>query len=204
MNPILKFLLDFGPLLIFFFVNMKAGIEAGTAAFMVAITIALAVSYWKTRKVSTMQVVTAVVVLFFGGMTVLLHDEIFIKLKPTIVNLFFGVVLIGGALRGKGLLKSLFEPVMALTERGWLLLSWRWGLFFLAMAATNEIVWRNVSTDQWVTFKVFGFLPLTIVFTMSQIPFMQKHAVEEKSSTGQDAVQSSERAEPEDSGRTKA
>jgi intracellular septation protein len=179
MNSTLKFLLDFGPLLIFFFVNMKAGIEAGTAAFMVAITVSLAVSYGKTRKVSTMQLVTAVVVLFFGGMTILLHDEIFIKLKPTIVNAFFGVVLIGGALRGKALLKNLLEPVMALTERGWLLLSWRWGAFFLAMAVTNELVWRNVSTDQWVTFKVFGFLPLTIVFTMSQIPFMQRHELKE-------------------------
>ncbi|MAE69944.1 MAG: septation protein A [Gemmatimonadetes bacterium] len=180
MNSTVKGLLDFGPLLIFFFANARWGIVAATAAFMIAITIALAVSYWKTRKVSTMQLVTAVVVLVFGGMTVAFRDETFIKLKPTIVNALFGVILLGGVLRGRALLQPILGSVMKMSDEGWRLLSIRWGFFFLTMAAVNEAVWRNVSTDAWVTFKVFGFLPLTLLFTMSQIPLISKHAIEEE------------------------
>ncbi len=180
MNSTVKGVLDFGPLLVFFFVNARWGIVAATAAFMVAITIALAVSYGKTRHVSTMQLVTAVVVLFFGGMTVAFRDETFIKLKPTIVNALFGVVLLGGVARGRSLLQPILGSVMKMSDEGWRLLSIRWGFFFLIMACVNEAVWRNVSTDAWVTFKVFGFLPLTLLFTMSQIPLMSKHAIEEE------------------------
>ena len=177
MNSTLKGILDFGPLLIFFIVNMRSGIIAATAAFMVAIFIALALSYWQTREVSTMQLVTAVVVLIFGGMTVLLQDETFIKRKPTIINALFGLVLLGGLARGKALLKVVLGPVMEMQEEGWKRLSLRWGWFFLAMAVVNEIAAANLTTDQWFTFKVFGFLPLTLIFTMTQLPLMKKYAI---------------------------
>ncbi len=180
MDSRLKGLLDFGPLLLFFFANARWGIVAATAAFMVAIGIALAVSYWKTREVSTMQLVTGGVVLVFGGLTVVSRNDTFIKLKPTIVNALFGAVLLGGVARGRSLLQPLLGSVMRLSAQGWRALSIRWGCFFLAMAVLNEAVWRNVSTDAWVTFKVFGFLPLTLLFTMSQIPLMTRHALEDE------------------------
>ena len=129
-----------------------------------------------------MPLVTGVVVLVFGGLTLALQDEIFIKMKPTIVNTLFGGVLIGGLFFGKSLLGYVFDSVFQLTDEGWRKLTLRWGLFFFVLAMVNEVIWRNFSTDFWVSFKVFGMMPLTIVFTLTQMPLIQRHSLDDKKS----------------------
>src|SRR5882672_873380 len=196
LNPLLKLALDMGPLLLFFFANSrpalfmplvgpllpaaasgeKAGIFVATAVFMVAILVALVVSYALTRHLPVMAMVTAVIVVVFGGLTLVLHDDTFIKMKPTIIYLLFGGILLGGMLFNKPLLAVVFDSVFDLTEEGWRKLTLRWAIFFLALAVLNEIVWRNTSTDTWVNFKVFGFLPLTLLFGALQYPLLQKYA----------------------------
>ena len=174
-----KLLIEIGPLLVFFGVNAVYGIFVGTAAFMVATVLSLGVAWLVYRKVPVMPVVSAVLVLAFGGLTIYLHDDIFIKLKPTIVYAMFAILLIAGLAARKHLLALLFGPVFNLTDEGWRKLTIRWAIFFVAMAVLNEFVWRSFSTDTWVSFKVFGFLPLTLVFAMCQVPLMQRYAVEE-------------------------
>ena len=179
-NPIVKLLLELGPLGVFFFTNAKFGIFAATGAFMVAITVALAASWLLTRRLAIMPLVTGIVVLVFGGLTLTLQDEIFIKMKPTIVNTLFGGVLIGGLFFGKSLLGYVFDSVFHLTDEGWRKLTLRWGLFFFALAVLNEVVWRNFSTDFWVSFKVFGMMPLTIIFTLTQMPLIQHYSLDDE------------------------
>lgn len=176
-----KLLVELGPLLVFFGVNAAYGIYVGTAAFMAATLIALGVAWWLYRKVPVMPIVSAGLVLAFGGLTLYLHDDTFIKLKPTIVYTMFAVLLIGGLVARKPVLALLFGPVFNLTDEGWRKLTIRWAIFFVAMAILNEFVWRSFSTDTWVSFKAFGFLPITFVFAMSQVPLMQRYGVEEKS-----------------------
>lgn len=171
----LKLAIELGPLLIFFATNAFAGIFAGTAAFMAATLISLAVAHRRYRKVPVMPLVSGVIVLVFGGLTLYLRDETFIKLKPTIVYALFATLLAGGLLWRKPLLELLFGSAFALTEEGWRKLTWRWAAFFVAMAVVNEIVWRNFSTDAWVSFKAFGFLPLTVLFALSQMPLLQRY-----------------------------
>ena len=180
LNPILKLVLDIGPLVLFFAANAKFGIYAATGAFMVAVLIALAVSYSLTRHIAIMPVVTAVIVLVFGGLTLILHDELFIKLKPTIIYVLFGGTLLVGLALGKPLLGLLFESVFHLTEEGWRKLTWRWALFFLLLAVVNEIVWRTQTTDFWVNFKLFGVVPLTFLFGALQYPLLVKYNAEKK------------------------
>jgi intracellular septation protein len=205
LSPGLRLLLDLGPLLVFFVANARphlfapllapllpaplitgehAGIFVATAVFIPAVLAALAISYALTRHLPVMPVVTAILVVVFGGLTLLLQDETFIKLKPTIIYVLFAVALLGGLLFGKSLLGMVFDSVFNLTDEGWRKLTLRWGVFFLALAVLNEIVWRNFSTDTWVNLKVFGFLPLTLVFAMAQVPLLQKHAAPE---TGENA-----------------
>jgi intracellular septation protein len=196
LNPLLKLALDMGPLLLFFFANSrpalfmpfvgpllpaaasgeKAGIFVATAVFMVAILVALVVSYALTRHLPVMAMVTAVVVVVFGGLTLVLHDDTFIKMKPTIIYLLFGGILLGGLFFNKSLLAVVFDSVFDLTEEGWRKLTLRWAIFFLALAVLNEIVWRTQTTDVWVNFKVFGVVPLTFVFAAFQYPLLQKYA----------------------------
>jgi intracellular septation protein len=185
LNPFLKLALDIGPLVLFFAANARFGIFAATAAFMVAVLIALAVAYAKTRRVEVMPLVTAVIVLIFGGLTLVLHDDTFIKLKPTIIYLLFGGTLLGGLLFGKSFLGLMFESVFDLTEQGWRKLTWRWALFFFALAVLNEIVWRNFSTDIWVSFKLFGVVPLTFLFGAAQYPLLQRYAAAPKAAEGE-------------------
>jgi len=180
LNPTLKLVLDIGPLVLFFAANAKFGIYVATGAFMVAVLIALAVSYSLTRHIAIMPVVTAVIVLVFGGLTLILHDELFIKLKPTIIYVLFGGTLLVGLALGKPLLGLLFESVFHLTEEGWRKLTWRWALFFLLLAVVNEIVWRTQTTDFWVNFKLFGVVPLTFLFGALQYPLLVKYNAEKK------------------------
>jgi intracellular septation protein len=180
LNPILKLALDIGPLLLFFFANSKFGIYVATGAFMVAVLIALAVSYSMTRHIAIMPVVTAIIVLVFGGLTLVLHDDLFIKLKPTIIYVLFGGALIAGILLDKPFLSIMFDQMFHLTPEGWRKLTWRWALFFLFLAVLNEIVWRTQTTDFWVSFKLFGVVPLTMVFGALQYPLLTKYAAEKK------------------------
>ena len=178
LNPMLKLALDLGPLLLFFVANSRYGIFTATAIFMVAVLAALAVSYVMTRRLPIMPVVTAVIVVVFGGLTLILHDATFIKVKPTIIYALFGAGLIGGLVFDKPLLGVLFDSLFHLTEEGWRRLTLRWAIFFFALAALNEIVWRNASTDLWVDFKVFVVVPMTFIFGALQVPLLRKYAVE--------------------------
>ena len=196
LNPLLKLALDLGPLLLFFFANSRpalfepwlapfipeavatgerAGIFVATAVFMVAIVIALVVSYALTRRLPVMAVVSALVVMVFGGLTLALQNETFIKLKPTIIYALFTAVLLGGMVFRKPLLAMVFDQMFNLTEEGWRKLTVRWALFFLALALLNEAVWRTQSTDTWVTFKVFIVVPLTFVFAGLQYPLLLRY-----------------------------
>jgi intracellular septation protein len=196
LNPFLKLALDIGPLILFFFANSRpalflpliaplfpsiaadsarAGIFVATAVFMVAIVVALIVSYALIRRFPMMAVMSAVIVLVFGGLTLFLHDDTFIKLKPTLIYSLFAAVLVGGLLARKPLLSMVFDSVFNLTEEGWYKLTIRWAAFFVVMAVLNEIVWRTQSTDFWVSFKLFGFVPLTFLFAIAQFPLMKRH-----------------------------
>ncbi len=174
-KQIIKLLVELGPLVIFFTANSRMGIIWGTGAFMVATVIALAVSRAVLGRIPTMPLVSGVFVLVFGGLTVWLQDDHFIKLKPTIVNGLFAAILFGGLASGRTFLKIVFGDVMKLTEEGWRQLTWRWGLFFIVLAILNEIVWRGFSTDFWVSFKVFGVMPLTFIFALSQIGLLKRY-----------------------------
>src|SRR5271163_4347404 len=176
LNPLLKLALDLGPLALFFFANSHYGIFVATGTFMVAVLAALAVAYALTRQVAIMPVVTAIIVVVFGGLTLFLHDATFIKVKPTIIYALFGAILLGGLFFNKPLLGMVLDSMFQLTEEGWRKLTLRWALFFFVLAVLNEIVWRNTATNIWVDFKVFGFLPLTFVFGALQYPLLKKHA----------------------------
>ena len=176
-NPFLKIALELGPLGVFFFANARLGIFGATAVFMAATIVALLASWLLTRRLAIMPLVTGIVVFVFGGLTLFLQDETFIKMKPTIVNALFGATLLGGLAFGRSLLGYVFDSVFQLDAEGWRKLTFRWGLFFFALAILNEIIWRSFSTDFWVSFKVFGFMPLTVIFTLSQMPLIQRHAL---------------------------
>ncbi|MFD1701469.1 septation protein A [Methylopila henanensis] len=175
-NPVLKLALELGPLVVFFIANNRADLFTATAAFMVATLVSLTASWALVRRVPVMPLVSGVVVLVFGGLTLALQDELFIKLKPTIVNLLFAGALFGGLAFGRALLAIVFDEAFQLTREGWMKLTWRWAFFFVFLAALNEVVWRTQTTDFWVAFKVWGVMPITMVFAMAQAPLLQRYA----------------------------
>jgi intracellular septation protein len=177
-GPFLKFMLDLGPLAVFFIANARADIFVATGAFMIAIVVSLGISYSIERRLPLLPVVTAVMVLAFGTLTLILNDETFIKLKPTIANVLIAAVLFVGLAIGRPFLKVVLGTVFELDEEGWRKLTWRWAWFFLFLALLNEIVWRTMSTDMWVNFKVFGIMPITILFSLSQLPLLQRYKLE--------------------------
>jgi intracellular septation protein len=174
MNPVVKFVTEIGPLVAFFIANAKLGLIQATGVFMICVVLALAISYALTRRFAILPLVTCVFVLIFGGLTLYLNDALFIKLKPTIVNLLFAGILFGGLWFNRLFLKSVLGEVMPITDQGWHKLTVRWGLFFIFLAMLNEAVWRNFSDDFWVSFKVFGIMPLTMIFALSQISLLNR------------------------------
>ena len=202
---LIKIALELGPLVVFFAVNAlgESWLESSpllsswfsqpiifaTAVFMVAMAIALLLSWVLLKRIAVMPLVTGIVVLIFGTLTLVFQDATFIKMKPTIVNALFGGVLLGGLLFGQSLLRYVFGDVYKLQEKGWWILTVRWGIFFFVLAALNEIVWRGAdafiadpkaANDLWVAFKVWAIMPLTIVFSMFQLPVLTRYAPEEK------------------------
>ena len=193
-NPVLKLILEIGPLLVFFFGNLRGEwlmktfpfldglggpIFVATALFMAATAISLVASRLVFGHLPIMPFVSGIVVLVFGGIGIYLHNDTFIKMKPTIVNTLFGLALLGGLAFGRSLLGIVFNAAFQLDSEGWRKLTFRWGIFFIFLAILNEIVWRNFSNDFWVNFKVWGTMPLTILFTMSQMPLIMKHSVDQ-------------------------
>ena len=195
MNPLLKLVLELGPLVVFFFANARGEwlaatfpslaafggpIFIATGLFMIATALSLGISWIMVRSLPIMPLVSGVIVFVFGALTLWLQDETFIKMKPTIVNSLFGTVLLGGLLFGRSLLGYVFDQAFRLDAEGWRKLTFRWGLFFFFLALVNEIVWRSFSTDAWVAFKVWGIMPITLIFTFSQMPLVMRHSLDEQ------------------------
>jgi len=177
-HPMFKLATELGPLLVFFVANAKFNLFVATGAFMVAIVAAMIASYMVVRHVPIMAIVTAVIVLVFGTLTLVLHDETFIKVKPTIIYGLFAAILGGGLLFGRSFIAILFNQMFNLTPKGWRILTMRWALYFFAMAILNEFIWRTQSTDFWVNFKVFGVTPLTMIFAITQMPVIKRYHLE--------------------------
>ena len=186
-HPMFKLATELGPLLIFFFANAKFNLFVATGAFMVAIVVALVASWMVTRHIPVMALVTGVIVLVFGTLTLVLHDETFIKVKPTIIYGLFAAVLGGGLLFGRSFIAILFDQMFNLTPEGWRKLTLRWTFFFVAMALLNEVIWRTQTTDFWVAFKAFGVIPITMVFAMLQMPLVKRYSCEPATLESSDA-----------------
>jgi intracellular septation protein len=197
-NPMLKLALELGPLVVFFFANSRGAqiaeafpalgalggpIFIATALFMAATAFSLIISYAIARTLPVMPLVSGVVVFVFGALTLWLANDIFIKMKPTIVNTLFGSTLLIGLWFGRSFLKLVFDAAFRLDEEGWRKLTWRWGLFFFFLAILNEAVWRGFSTDFWVAFKVWAVMPITLVFTFAQVPLMMRHSLDKDDAT---------------------
>lgn len=193
MSPLGKLILEMGPLVLFFFANAKGEwliknisffsnfdkpIFPATAIFMIAIAVALILSWLLTHTLPVMPLISGIFVIFFGSLTLWLHNDIFIKMKPTIINSLFAIILFGGLLFGKSLLGYVFDSAFRLDAQGWRKLTFRWACFFIFLAVLNEAVWRNFSDDFWANFKVWGTMPITIIFFMLQAPLLMRHSLD--------------------------
>jgi len=183
LSPLARLVIEAGPLAIFMIANGRFGLFVGTAIFMVATLASLLAAWVIERRLPLVPLATGAFVLIFGGLTLALHDDFFIKVKPTIVNGLFAVLLAGGMLRGRSLLKPVFGAMLTLDPHGWRLLTWRWAGFFLLLAGLNEAVWRTQTTDTWIAWKLFGAMPLTIIFSLLQVPLIRRHLPAEAENT---------------------
>ena len=179
MKAISKLLIDIGPLAIFFIFYTRGDLKSAILPLMIATIVAILFSYIIEKKIPIMPTVGAAIILAFGGLTIYFDNEVFFKMKPTIINILFAAVLFIGHILNKPLLKYLLGSALKLQEEGWILLTKRWISFFIALAILNEIIWRTQSTDIWVNFKVFAILPITFIFTMSQISLIKKYQIED-------------------------
>ena len=179
MKSISKLLIDIGPLAVFFIFYSRSDLKSAIIPLMIATIIAVLFSYIMEKKIPVMPTVGALIILIFGGLTIYFDNEVFFKMKPTIINLLFALILYGGVIVKKPLLKFLLGAAIKLEDEGWKILTQRWISFFIALAVINEIVWRTQSTDIWVNFKVFGILPITFIFTMTQFPLIKKYQIED-------------------------
>jgi intracellular septation protein len=175
-----RMLLDLGPLIAFFLAFQFFGIYVATGTFMVLVMVSLAVGFWRERKLSPIALFTAVIVLMFGGLTLWLKNDTFVKMKPTVIYATFCVVLLGGLAFNRLFIKYALSFEFEMPESAWRTLTWRWGLFFLGLAMLNEIVWRNFTTGQWVTFKVWITMPLVFLFGLAQAPMLMRHMPQDK------------------------
>jgi intracellular septation protein len=181
-----RLVLDLAPLAIFFLSYRFAGLMAATLAIILVSLVSLIITYLFERRVAPAPLISALLITIFGGLTLALDDALFIKMKPTILNTLFALVLLVGAYGfGRGLLKPLLEMALNLNDEGWRILSRRWGFFFLFLAFLNEVIWRNFSTDFWVSFKVFGMFTITLVFAVCQYRLVKQFAVQENTEAGQ-------------------
>ena len=179
MKSISKLLIDIGPLAVFFIFYIRSDLQSAILPFMIATVISVVFSYIIEKKIPVMPTVGAIIILIFGGLTIYFDNDIFFKMKPTIINLLFAGILYGGVILNKPLLRYLLGAALKLQDEGWKILTKRWIVFFIALAILNEIVWRTQSTDIWVNFKVFGILPLTFIFTLAQFTIIKKYQIED-------------------------
>ena len=174
-DQLFKLVLEVAPIVVFFAANAYYGIFWGTGLFMVATTISLVLSRAFLGRIPIMPFVSGIFVVVFGALTLILQDALFIKVKPTIVNSLFALILFGGLLMGRPLLQYLMGDVFKLTERGWTILTFRWACFFAVLAVVNEIVWRNFSEGFWISFKMWGIMPITMAFALAQLGVIKHH-----------------------------
>ena len=179
MKSISKLLIDIGPLAVFFIFYTRSDLQTAILPFMIATIIAVLFSYIIEKKIPIMPTVGAAIILIFGGLTIYFDNETFFKMKPTIINLLFAGILYGGVILNKPLLRYLLGAALKLQDEGWDILTKRWIGFFIALAILNEIIWRTQTTDIWVNFKVFGILPITFIFTLTQFSTIKKYQIED-------------------------
>ncbi|MBT5384502.1 MAG: septation protein IspZ [Kordiimonadaceae bacterium] len=188
MNQIIKLLIELGPLIIFFYANNHFSDETGvgglipaTKIFMIAMPISMICSKIFLKKIAPMLWISAGFISVLGGLTIYFDSEIFIKIKPTIVYLLFSSILLGGYAYGKPFIKTLFEAGLPpIKEIAWLKISRNWGIYFIFAAMLNEYIWRNYSNADWLWAKIWVFMPLSLIFAMSQMPLIMKHVIEEE------------------------
>lgn len=178
-NNSTKLITEMGPLVLFFITFKLYGLMPATAVIVIAMLASVIFTYIKHKKVAAVPLISTGLLVFFGLITVFTGDTSFIKLKPTILNLGFALILLVGVAFKKGLMKYIFSGTLQMKEKYWIDFSLRWAIFFLFLAGLNEVIWRNFSDDFWVNFKVFGLLPLTVLFTLTQMPFINKHKIGE-------------------------
>ena len=179
MKSISKLLIDIGPLAVFFIFYTRGDLQTAILPFMIATVIAVIFSYIMEKKIPIMPTMGAIIILIFGGLTIYFDNETFFKMKPTIINILFAAILYGGIILNKPLLRYLLGAALKLQDEGWDILTKRWIGFFIALAILNEIIWRTQTTDIWVNFKVFGILPITFIFTLTQFSTIKKYQIED-------------------------
>ena len=185
LNPALKFALELGPLALFFIAFWKFDIFVATGVMIASVFVTLSVSWFKLGRIPIMPLVTAVIVVIFGSLTLIFHNETILKIKPTVLYLLFAGALFFGLWARRPILQIMFDGALKLTAEGWRILTWRWAFFFLALAVLNEIVWRSLTTEHWVAFKSFGIIPLTILFAVAQTPLIQRFEAKDEEGTGE-------------------